>query len=106
MNDLISRETVMDALDRFTLGEDDAIKLYFKMVTYLRKLPSEQPGINVGYWRLLDKCSNSGYYCSNCCKKLVKEGWSNTVKKIKYCPNCGAKMEVEHGRLNQQTGGD
>ena len=47
----------------------------------------------VGKWILLDECANSGYYCSNCHKKLVKEGWSNTVKKIKFCPNCGAKME-------------
>lgn len=46
-----------------------------------------------GKWILLDECANSGYYCSNCQKKLVKEGWSNTVKKIKYCPNCGAKMQ-------------
>ncbi len=48
-----------------------------------------------GQWILLDECLNSGYYCSECQKKVVKEGWSNTVKKIKYCPNCGAKMEVE-----------
>jgi hypothetical protein len=48
-----------------------------------------------GKWILLDECANSGYYCSKCQKKLVKEGWSKTVKKIKYCPNCGAKMEVE-----------
>ena len=46
-----------------------------------------------GKWILLDECSNSGYYCSNCQKKLVKEGWSDTVKKIKFCPNCGAKMD-------------
>ncbi len=45
-----------------------------------------------GYWILLDECSNSGYYCSECRKKVVKEGWSGTVKKIKYCPNCGARM--------------
>jgi len=46
-----------------------------------------------GKWILLDECANSGYYCSNCQKKLVKEGWSNTVKKINYCPNCGACMK-------------
>ena len=48
-----------------------------------------------GEWILLDECANSGYYCSRCQKKLVKEGWSDTVKKIKFCPNCGAKMESE-----------
>ena len=49
-----------------------------------------------GIWHLLDECSNAGYYCSNCNKKVVKDGWSDTVKKIKFCPNCGADMrEVE-----------
>lgn len=46
-----------------------------------------------GYLILLDECSNSGYYCSKCHKKVVKEGWSNTVKKIKFCPNCGVKIQ-------------
>ena len=45
------------------------------------------------HWVLLDECANSGYYCSRCRKKVVKEGWSDTVKKIKFCPNCGAKMQ-------------
>ena len=47
---------------------------------------------NKGEWMLLEECSNSGYYCSRCHKKVVKEGWSETVKKIKFCPNCGADM--------------
>ena len=41
-----------------------------------------------GEWILLEDCSNSGYYCNQCNKKVVKEGWSDTVKKI--CPNCGS----------------
>ncbi len=48
-----------------------------------------------GEWIHLEECSNSGYYCSNCHKKLVKDGWSDTVKKIKFCPNCGADMRGE-----------
>ena len=60
-------------------------------VHILRELPSVTQ--KYGKWILLDECANSGYYCSNCQKKLVKEGWSQTVKKIKYCPNCGAKMQ-------------
>lgn len=43
-------------------------------------------------WMFLDNCANSGYYCLKCKKKLVKDGWSETVKKINYCPNCGARM--------------
>ena len=57
-----------------------------------------------GKWIVLDECSNSGYFCSNCHKKLVKEGWSNTVKKIKFCPNCGAEMEgADNDTRNQNS---
>lgn len=58
----------------------------------IRNVVEEIKQPKTGQWVLLDECSNSGYYCSKCHKKLVKEGWSDTVKKIKYCPNCGAKM--------------
>lgn len=54
------------------------------------------------HWILLDECSNSGYYCSECYKKVVKEGWSNTVKKIKFCPNCGAKMIGSRERSDKE----
>lgn len=55
-----------------------------------RKILEQEP--KTGYWIALDKCSNSGYYCSRCRKKVVKEGWSDSVKRIKFCPNCGAMM--------------
>lgn len=61
----------------------------------LHMLPAVKPERETGYLILLDDCSNSGYYCSACQKKLVKEGWSNTVKKIKFCPNCGVKLVGE-----------
>ena len=71
----------------------------------IKALPPVQPKPKIGQWVLLDECSNSGYYCSECHKKLVKEGWSNTVKKIKYCPNCGAKMinvpDINDGKLSE-----
>ena len=58
----------------------------------IRALPPVRPQEQTGEWILLDECANSGYYCSKCKKKLVKEGWSETVKKINFCPNCGARM--------------
>jgi DNA-directed RNA polymerase subunit RPC12/RpoP len=58
----------------------------------LKQLPPVQPKPKTGQWVLLNECSNSGYYCSECHKKVVKEGWSGTVKKIKFCPNCGCRM--------------
>ena len=87
--DAIRREAVLDGLKGCIC--DEWVKTLF--ATMVKQLPSVTQ--KSGKWILLDECANSGYYCSNCQKKLVKEGWSQTVKKIKYCPNCGARMESE-----------
>ena len=46
-------------------------------------------------WFLLDECSNEGVYCSVCCKKVYKTDYANQKLKSKYCPNCGAIMDLE-----------
>ncbi len=77
--------------------------MLYEIQNMIESAPSVKPQERTGHWILLDECSNSGYYCSECHKKVVKEGWSNTVKKIKYCPNCGAKMsENPTGSKNVQ----
>ena len=65
--------------------------------------PPVQPERKEAEWILLDDCSNAGYYCSNCQKKVVREGWSKTVKKIKYCPNCGFRMGSMRGEQDVQN---
>ena len=60
--------------------------------------PTIEPERKTGKWTLLEECANAGYYCSECRKRVVKEGWSGTVKKIKFCPNCGADMRSEAER--------
>lgn len=47
-----------------------------------------------GYWLLLDECSNEGVYCSVCSKKVYKKEYANQKIKSKYCPNCGAIMDL------------
>jgi len=96
-DDAVSREKVLEMITDFA-----TLELYIDKhnhVTFepIEKLIKSLPSVTQksGKWILLDECANSGYYCSRCQKKLVKEGWSNTVKKIKFCPNCGAEMESE-----------
>lgn len=92
--DAISRQAVLSMQYRI----DDSATLSMRDVVNvddIEDLPPVTPQPKTGYWHLLDECSNSGFYCSECHKKVVKEGWSETVKKIKFCPNCGARMEVE-----------
>ena len=56
------------------------------------KSPTIEPERKKGKWTYLDECANAGYYCDQCNKRVVKDGWSKTVKKINFCPNCGADM--------------
>ena len=81
--DLSVYPKILEKMEQPTVCDIDAIRVIKGMPSVTQKS---------GKWILLDECANSGYYCSNCQKKLVKEGWSETVKKIKFCPNCGAKM--------------
>ena len=99
MRDLIERQAAIDAIENEQMKimrSDWAIdQAKFSAMSEIRALIAELPSVSTektGHWILLDECSNSGYYCSECHKKVVKEGWSKTVKKIKFCPNCGAKM--------------
>ena len=48
-----------------------------------------------GNWFLLDECSNAGVYCSVCNKKVYKTDYANQKVKSKYCPNCGAIMDLD-----------
>lgn len=83
-DDCISRQAAIDTYKNLRLP-----------IYPLEELPPVKPEQKMGHWIKIDDCSNSGYYCSKCHKKVVKDGWSDTVKIIKYCPNCGAKMEGE-----------
>ena len=46
-------------------------------------------------WVLIDECVNEGVYCSNCHKKIYRAEYANQKVKSNFCPNCGAKMELE-----------
>lgn len=93
MGDLIDRQRALDAFDYWVkspmIGYSNGLLRLHEM---LEELPSVTQEPKTGHWIELDNCSNSGYYCSECQKRVVKEGWSDTVKTIKYCPNCGCKM--------------
>lgn len=106
--DCISREAAIDAVNRYgslwkkysdsmSLEEIGAMALNTRnesIKQILEKLPSVNPERKKGKWFLLDECANEGWYCDQCHKKVFKIDFSNTMKKYKFCPNCGAEMEV------------
>ena len=95
MSDLISRQAAFIALNK--RAENVSLKTRIGLLDAVRvidELPSVEPERNVGKWHLLDECANEGWYCDQCHKKVFKADFSNTMRKYKFCPNCGAKMEV------------
>ena len=62
------------------------------MYDYLIKNPEVRKH---GSWFLLDECANAGVYCSVCHKKVYKTDYANQKIKSKYCPNCGAIMDLD-----------
>ena len=80
MNDLISRQ----ALCEYALNQKD------KSVTPndIMRFPSAQPERKRGKWILKPNIYGVAY-CSECDFELH-------INNTNFCPNCGAKMEVEH----------
>jgi rubrerythrin len=96
--DAVSRQAVLDV----TWEEPsytDALNVLTEVRDKVKVLPSVTPQRRTGRWiktRLDDEpdkiCDDCGTYCWKCsiCGNDAS-GWGN----FKYCPKCGAKMEVE-----------
>lgn len=90
--DMISRQAAIDAVGsmlrrKFGIGGDLA------EIT-LAGLPSAQPERKTGKWIKEPQTENIYLYrCSAC---LIEAGCGEWLHMwFNYCPNCGAKMEVE-----------
>ena len=81
MNDLISRQQAIDAInvlhDKLNAWLDCAVDA-------VMALPSAQPERKKGKWIL----RTFNIRCSNCDKVF-----SDNLYPANYCPNCGARME-------------
>lgn len=79
--DLISRQDAIDAVTKHFRAHDNDL---LEVIAYeIEQLPSAEP--KTGRWLWSD-----GVRCSNCNHKLQTTGLPTV------CPNCEAKMEVEH----------
>ncbi len=78
-NDLVSKDAVIDAVDKHTFETDEGLCLDEDISIILEDLPSAQPEQKRGRW-IDGECSACGYGV---------EPWNNTP----YCPNCGAYNE-------------
>lgn len=65
-----------------------------EMAEGLKELLKEQ---EAGHWILLENCSNSGVYCSECHTKVF-DNYPFKKKFSYFCPHCGTRMEGETER--------
>ena len=89
--DLISRQAAIDAVNRLSLGETDAVRLSMRIADYLNRMPSAQPKKEIAkrvLWTGWKGCRGTRYKCPNC-KKPVK---NDDI----YCHRCGQKLMFPH----------
>lgn len=81
MHNLVTAEQVIDLMADYT--EQNAV---------------DAEPVRHGQWHILDECANEGVYCSICHKKVYqieyRRGYANAKMKSKFCPNCGAQMDL------------
>lgn len=97
MVDYIDRQAAIDVIDKI-LPSDPMKNEYTQGITcgavlameYVKQLPSSQPEQKVGKWEYVDYGGFGNWHCTACRKMCICNG------DYDYCPNCGAKMEVQN----------
>lgn len=92
--DAISRQAVLDGIDTYinkaqSTGTQDDFYSFAELV--VKELPSVTPKLKIGHWIECKDRYDIWYKCSECEKEYDK----HYIGHIRYCPNCGAKMEEE-----------
>jgi hypothetical protein len=88
MSDLIDRQAAIDAVNRLSLGETDAVRLSMRISDYLKRLQPAEP--KTGKWiKHIDDLfpEESTIECDQCHEHQP------LIIDDNLCPNCGAKME-------------
>lgn len=91
MDDLISRQVVLKALEKFEkqCWEDMCFRpLMSDARAIIKGLPSVEPKQMTGRWEHDGGHFANRWICSQCGYKFYFE-----KSEAKYCPNCGAKMK-------------
>ncbi len=100
MADYIDRETVLKILEDHPAGTWRGYDVYSDDVRAIMRQVDEQPAADVtpvrrGHWVRV----GNGTTCSECMQGLLRINGKQSewvdLSGMPYCPNCGAKMEVD-----------
>lgn len=100
MADYIDRETVLKILEDHPAGTWRGYDVYSDDVRAIMRQVDEQPAADVtpvrrGHWVRV----GNGTTCSECMQGLLRINGKQSewvdLSGMLYCPNCGAKMEVD-----------
>lgn len=98
MDDLISRQQVIDALRNYLVGKnvpcDGTLTCRLIENEVISKLPSAQPERKTGHWIKTARWDRV-YYCNQCRNYLDFDGVNAGRGSTNFCPNCGADMRGE-----------
>ena len=97
-DDTVSRDAVLDAIRRISLGQTDAIKVSMMLEEYIKHLPSVTH--KSGKWIRWREEVQRGTHCTenipHCkCSECDTEYDIFASRFINYCPHCGAYMKGE-----------
>lgn len=93
--DAISREAVLDLAEWFSINQQHFIVA--NLIDEVENMPSVTPQQKIGYWEWVRYDGLMGnWHCSECRTIIphMPEETDNTPC-YKWCPMCGAKMEVD-----------
>lgn len=96
MDDLISRQAVLE--NAFAIYTHECGLVEVVGVATIKDLPSVKPQERTGHWinaQVGKLFPSNDFKCSECGNILDFNGVNCGRGDANYCPNCGAKMEVE-----------
>lgn len=105
MDDLISRQDVINAILASNLSactvygrSEEGMETAKELIQAIKNLPSAQPDRKSGKWHSRIYSKIEMFVCSECQHEYSYDAETGE-QFYNYCPNCGAKMEVEHAEV-------
>ena len=93
--DTISRQAAIDIIEDFPHGDVWNVESMEEMVDRIKQLPSAQPERARGTWMPDTMCYYEERFICSECKGNYKVDTCMGKPMWNFCPNCGAKMEVD-----------